>query len=66
MSQYIDMHIHSTCSDGTLSPKEIVHLAKEHGVNTIAIADHDTISAVEDAILFGLGAIKGVGNAAID
>jgi len=38
----IDLHIHTTCSDGELSPKEIIDEAVKNGVKTIAIADHDT------------------------
>ncbi len=41
----IDLHIHSNLSDGTLSPKEIIDEAVKNNVNTIAIADHDTIDA---------------------
>ncbi len=41
----IDLHSHSTASDGTLSPTELVHFAAEHGVETLAITDHDTLAA---------------------
>ena len=40
-----DLHCHSTCSDGTSTPSEILHLAKEKGLNGIAITDHDTLDA---------------------
>ena len=40
-----DLHIHSTFSDGTLTPEEIVHLAKKIGLKGISITDHDTIEA---------------------
>lgn len=46
----IDLHIHTTASDGTLSPKEVVDLAIETGLSTIAITDHDTVAGVEEAI----------------
>lgn len=45
MEKIIDLHIHTTMSDGTLTPFEIIDEAFKNGVNTIAIADHDTIDA---------------------
>ncbi len=44
----IDLHIHSTYSDGTLTPTEIVRLAEERKVKVIAITDHDTINGLEE------------------
>ena len=49
----IDLHTHSTASDGTLSPRQIVELAKKTGLKAIAITDHDTISAFEEAFAAG-------------
>jgi len=40
-----DLHCHSTCSDGTLSPNELVVLAKETGLSGLCITDHDTIES---------------------
>lgn len=40
---WIDMHIHSTASDGTLSPAEILKMARELDLRAISITDHDTI-----------------------
>ncbi len=48
----IDLHVHTTASDGSLTPKEVVDLAIETGLSTIAITDHDTISGVEEAIKY--------------
>ena len=45
----IDLHVHTTASDGTCSPAEVVKLAKEKGLAAIAITDHDTISGYEEA-----------------
>lgn len=45
MEKIIDLHIHSNLSDGNLSPKEIIDIAVNNNVSTIAIADHDTIDA---------------------
>lgn len=42
-----DLHIHSTFSDGTLTPKEIVLLAKKIGLRGLSITDHDTIEAYD-------------------
>ena len=43
----IDLHSHSTASDGALSPTELVKYAKEKGLEAIAITDHDTVEGVE-------------------
>lgn len=41
----VDLHCHSSCSDGTLTPSEILRLAKEKGLSGISITDHDTLDA---------------------
>lgn len=46
----IDLHIHTNKSDGLLSPKEIIDEAKRKHVQTIAIADHDTVDAYTDEV----------------
>lgn len=48
MVRKIDLHIHTTCSDGVLTPIEVVEAAKANGVSTMAIADHDSIEAYTD------------------
>jgi len=50
---YIDLHTHTTASDGTLSPKELVQLAKRCGLSAIAITDHDTIDGLEEGLAAG-------------
>lgn len=45
-----DLHCHTTCSDGTLSPVEIVELAAKKGLRGLSITDHDTIEAYKTAI----------------
>ncbi len=45
----IDLHTHSTCSDGTLSPHELVRAAREAGVTHLALTDHDTVSGLAQA-----------------
>lgn len=44
----IDLHIHSTASDGTLTPKEIVCKALDMNLKAIAITDHDTIEGIDE------------------
>jgi predicted metal-dependent phosphoesterase TrpH len=50
----IDLHIHSTASDGTLSPAEILKLAQKLKLRAIAITDHDTIDGSKEALLAGI------------
>ena len=43
---FADLHIHTTASDGTLSPFEVANLACDSGLSVIAITDHDTVKGV--------------------
>lgn len=45
-----DLHIHTNCSDGVMTPKEVIDEAVNHGVSVISIADHDTIDAYNDEL----------------
>jgi predicted metal-dependent phosphoesterase TrpH len=45
----IDLHLHSTHSDGTDTPAEVVRAAHAHGVRTLALTDHDTASGWDEA-----------------
>ena len=54
----VDLHLHSTCSDGFLSPQELVSLAAEKGLAAIALADHDNVDGISAAQT--AGAEKGV------
>jgi hypothetical protein len=45
----IDLHVHTTVSDGTLTPREVVRLAAAKGLSAIAITDHDTVMGVSEA-----------------
>ncbi|MEP1213913.1 MAG: PHP domain-containing protein [Marinobacter sp.] len=45
----IDLHCHSTASDGALSPEDLVRRASEKGVTHLALTDHDTISGLQGA-----------------
>ena len=50
----IDLHIHSTASDGSLTPIEIVAHARRCGLAAIAITDHDTLAGVQTVMTTGL------------
>jgi predicted metal-dependent phosphoesterase TrpH len=45
----IDLHVHTTASDGQYSPTEIIQKAAEKNIKAIAITDHDTISGLKEA-----------------
>ena len=45
----IDLHAHTTCSDGTLTPAELVRLAWQRGLGALAVTDHDTTSGLAEA-----------------
>ncbi len=49
MSCYYDLHTHSTASDGTLTPTQLVKDAAAAGVGLMALTDHDTLSGVGEA-----------------
>lgn len=44
-----DLHIHSTCSDGFLTPKQVVETATKKGIIAFALTDHDTINGIAEA-----------------
>jgi 3',5'-nucleoside bisphosphate phosphatase len=49
VQQYVDLHCHSTASDGTLAPADVVRLAKDSGLVGFALTDHDTIAGLPEA-----------------
>ncbi len=49
----IDLHTHTTASDGTLSPRELVLLAARSGLSAVAITDHDTVDGLPEAMAAG-------------
>lgn len=53
VKKIIDLHVHTTASDGGYSSEEIVKKAKEVGLCAIAIADHDSVGSIERAIQIG-------------
>jgi predicted metal-dependent phosphoesterase TrpH len=46
----LDLHSHSTASDGVLSPSGLVDYARERGVTTLALTDHDTLDGLDEAL----------------
>jgi predicted metal-dependent phosphoesterase TrpH len=64
LAGFIDLHTHTTESDGTLTPKELVDLAEQIGLDALAITDHDTFAGFKQAVRFapnrGLRVICGI------
>lgn len=63
MNEFMDLHIHTLYSDGDKTPKQIIQMAKEIGLTTIAITDHDMISGIKtltEEDLEGINFISGV------
>lgn len=64
MSFRIDLHTHSTASDGELGPSEVVRFARQLGLTTLALTDHDTTDGVAEAqqagVELGLEVIPGI------
>lgn len=52
---FVDLHVHSNASDGTLSPAQVVEYALLKGLDAIALTDHDTVDGLEEAILAAQG-----------
>src|SRR5687768_12843665 len=46
---FVDLHTHSTASDGTFAPDAVARLAKQSDLVGFALTDHDTIDSLEDA-----------------
>jgi len=46
----IDLHLHTTASDGRWEPEKLVDLAAERGLRVMAVTDHDTVSGIEPAL----------------
>ena len=60
----VDLHVHTTASDGSLSPTEAVRRAAEKGLRAIAVTDHDTTAGVAEALeageRYGVEVVPGV------
>lgn len=63
-SQWIDLHCHSTASDGTLSPADVVKLARDSNLSALSLTDHDTVAGIGAAATaagaLGLDFISGI------
>lgn len=66
----IDLHLHTTASDGTLSPSELVARAQAAGLTTISVTDHDTVAAIADvsalAAALGMRVVPGIEITSVD
>jgi predicted metal-dependent phosphoesterase TrpH len=49
----IDLHMHTKVSDGSLTPLEVINIAREKGIKYLAITDHDTTKGLKDAVDIG-------------
>lgn len=49
--KYIDLHVHSDASDGTLTPTEIVKKGIQQNLAALALTDHDTVQGIEEAVI---------------
>ena len=50
----VDLHCHTTASDGTYTPTELIQAARSIGLSAVAITDHDTVSGHEEALRAGM------------
>lgn len=46
---FVDLHLHTTFSDGIVTPAELVKIAAAHGIGTLAVTDHDNIGGLDEA-----------------
>lgn len=62
--RFVDLHCHSTASDGTLAPADVVRLAHRNGLTGLALTDHDTVAGVAEAEaeaqLLGIDFLSGI------
>jgi len=68
--RYVDLHMHSTASDGALPPVEVVAAAQLAGLSAIALTDHDTVDGLDSARrageALGLRVVAGIELSAVD
>lgn len=64
MNSVYDLHSHSTASDGTLEPRELVQKAAQAGIDVLALTDHDTVDGIDqaaaEAASVGIALVPGV------
>ena len=56
----IDLHSHTTCSDGVMTPHELIRYAESENINMLAITDHDTIAAYAELEPVKLDLVSGI------
>jgi histidinol phosphatase-like PHP family hydrolase len=49
----VDLHLHTTASDGSATPRQVVREAERRGIRVLAIADHDSVGGVKEAMQAG-------------
>lgn len=68
--EFIDLHTHSTASDGARAPAEVVRAAKEAGLSAIALTDHDTLAGLseahEEGARVGVRVVRGIELSAVE
>ncbi len=68
--QFVDLHTHSTASDGSRAPADVARVAKAAGLMAVALTDHDTLAGLPDAraagLQMGLRVINGVELSAVE
>ena len=69
-STFVDLHTHSTASDGSLTPQDVVRSAHELGLAAVALTDHDSVeglaAAVEAGRMLGVRIVRGVELSAVE
>ncbi|MDQ2665103.1 MAG: PHP domain-containing protein [Gemmatimonadota bacterium] len=67
---YVDLHMHSTASDGSQSPRDVVRAAKIAGLEAIALTDHDSVAGLPEAqdagVEFGVRIVNGIELSAVE
>ena len=53
IKKYVDLHVHTDCSDEEFSSSKVVEMSKDTGLCTVAITDHFTVSGIPEAIAKG-------------
>jgi predicted metal-dependent phosphoesterase TrpH len=56
LTAYADLHLHTTKSDGNLSPSELIQLIKKTSLQVVSITDHDSTDGIDEAVQAGLDA----------
>ena len=66
----IDLHMHTTASDGLLSPSALVKRAFDVGIKTLSVTDHDTMAGIDEAsdaaVVRGMKFLPGIEITAVD